>query len=173
MNAQNDKQKGDAFEVPPLPMELQTQVDELMTRRFALLDCGEHESDEVADLILKAEKIGRDWRELCESRWRAERKAASTASSLGAPAPAAENRNAAAPAQNPATFLSSAEPISEGAGYLAEFLALKAREGKGEIPAGSSFKFFRENKTAIQTENIIETNPNAHIAGRNLVTNKS
>jgi hypothetical protein len=169
MNTENEN---DAFVCPPLPADLQAQVDQLRTRRAALIDCDE-DSDEIADLLLQSEKISRDWRELCESRWRAERKAASTASSLGAPAPAAENRNAAAPAQNPATFLSSAEPISEGAGYLAEFLALKAREGKGEIPAGSSFKFFRENKTAIQTENIIETNPNAHIAGRNLVTNKS
>ena len=135
-----------AFKCPPLPADLQGQVDQLLSRRNTLLEV-EQDSDEVSELLIEAERIHSDWRECCEQKFRAEKSSLLT--------PAVVSSSMAGHAKPELPNARSLEPQLE-ISALAEYQALKLRERKGEIAAGSAFAFWQKNREKIQADNQME-----------------
>jgi hypothetical protein len=161
----------DAFECPPLPADLLSQVDQLRTRREALFNLGMGSDDEAGELLLEMERTQRAWRESCESQWRREGLASARPPgevvrphAAAVPDPV---RVVATPVASVTTEVnsggdvrgSSSAGIGTGSGSqsqsktkLAEYLELKTSEGKGEVPAGSAFAFWRKHKSQIDSD---------------------
>jgi hypothetical protein len=141
MNLETEIQTENAFECPLLPVDLQAQINQLVSRRNALLEV-EDDADEIGELLVEAERIQSDWRERCEQQFRAEKSALLT--------PAVVSPSASS---TPEAVGSRHQQSQQKISTLAEYQALKTRERKGEVPAGSAFAFWQRNREKIHADN--------------------
>jgi hypothetical protein len=140
MNDMNPKTETENdFECPPLPVDLQAQVDQLLARREALSNTGKADSDEFGELLIEAEKISGAWRESCEARRREK-------SAL------AQSSTPAATSSHEPVSIGSSQPEPQPKTRLQEYVGLKAREEKGDVPAGSAVAFWQKNQKEIQDD---------------------